>query len=120
MPTAKATLADSIFKNSALQKNQSIVILNSLLEIIKRTLESGGAILITGFGKFTVKKKKPVKEETHKPRNLCNLMPGRWFSSDAPSLKRENQQKERNHRDPGELKRLEPTRGAAVKSAVDS
>ncbi len=64
MPTAKATLADSIFKNSDLQKNQSIVILNSLLEIIKRTLESGGDILITGFGKFTVKKKK-----THKGRN---------------------------------------------------
>ncbi len=73
MPTTKATLADSIFKNSALQKNQSIVILNSLLEIIKRTLESGGDILITGFGKFTVKKKKTRKgrnPQTEKPLQL--------------------------------------------------
>ncbi len=41
MPTTKATLADSIFKTSDLQKNKSIVIVDSLLEIIKSTLESG-------------------------------------------------------------------------------
>ena len=73
MPTAKATLADSIFKNSDLQKNQSIVILNSLLEIIKRTLESGDGILISGFGKFTVKEKKTRKgknPQTEKPLQL--------------------------------------------------
>ena len=55
MPITKATLADSIFKISHLQKNESIVILDSLLEIIKSTLESREDILITGFGKFTVK-----------------------------------------------------------------
>ncbi len=73
MPTAKATLADSIFKNSDLQKNQSIVILNSLLEIIKRTLESGGDILITGFGKFTVKKKKTRKGRNPQTEKLLQL-----------------------------------------------
>jgi nucleoid DNA-binding protein len=56
------------------------------LEIIKSTLESGEDILISGFGKFTVKEKRPVKEETLKQRNLCNLMPGRWLSSDAPQF----------------------------------
>ncbi len=61
MPVTKATLADSIFKNSDLQKNESIVIIDSLLEIIKSTLESGEDILITGFGKFTVKEKKTRK-----------------------------------------------------------
>jgi nucleoid DNA-binding protein len=84
MPVTKATLADSVFKNSDLQKNESIVIIDSLLEIIKSALESGEDILFSGFGKFTVKEKRPVKEETLKPRNLCNLMPGRWLSSDAP------------------------------------
>ncbi len=73
MPTTKATLADSIFNTSDLQKNESIVIVDSLLEIIKSTLESGEDILITGFGKFTVKEKKTRKgrnPQTEKPLQL--------------------------------------------------
>ncbi len=73
MPVTKATLADSIFKTSDLQKNQSIVIVDSLMEIIKSTLESGEDILITGFGKFTVKDKKTRtgrNPQTEKPLQL--------------------------------------------------
>ncbi len=73
MPVTKATLADSIFKNSDLQKNKSIVIIDSLMEIIKKTLESGEDILISGFGKFTVKEKKARKgrnPQTEKPLQL--------------------------------------------------
>ncbi len=73
MPVTKATLADSIFKTSDLQKNESIVILDSLMEIIKSTLESGEDILITGFGKFTVKEKKTRKgrnPQTEEPLQL--------------------------------------------------
>ena len=73
MPTTKATLADSIFKNSDLQKEESIVILESLLEIIKKTLESGEDILISGFGKFSVKEKKTRKgrnPQTEEPLQL--------------------------------------------------
>ncbi len=73
MPITKATLADSVFKKSDLQKNKSIVIIDSLMEIIKSTLESGEDILITGFGKFTVKKKKTRKgrnPQTEKPLQL--------------------------------------------------
>ena len=73
MPATKATLADSIFKTSDLQKNESIVILDSLMEIIKSTLESGEDLLITGFGKFTVKKKRTRtgrNPQTEKPLQL--------------------------------------------------
>ena len=73
MPVTKATLADSIYNNSDLQKNQSIVIIESLLEIIKSTLESGEDILITGFRKFIVKEKKTRKgrnPQTEKPLQL--------------------------------------------------
>ncbi len=73
MPITKATLADSIFKTSDLQKNKSIVIVDSLLEIIKSTLESGEDILITGFGKFTIKEKRTRKgrnPQTEKPLQL--------------------------------------------------
>jgi integration host factor subunit alpha len=73
MPVTKATLADSIYNNSDLPKKESIVIIDSLLEIIKSTLESGEDLLITGFGKFTVKEKKTRKgrnPQTEKPLQL--------------------------------------------------
>ncbi len=39
-------------------KNKSVDIIESLLEIIKSTLEKGEDVLISGFGKFCVKEKK--------------------------------------------------------------
>jgi integration host factor subunit alpha len=42
-------------------KNESIEIVESLLEIIKSTLESGEDVLISGFGKFCVKDKNERK-----------------------------------------------------------
>ena len=38
-------------------KNKSVDIVESLLEIIKKTLANGDDVLISGFGKFCVKKK---------------------------------------------------------------
>jgi integration host factor subunit alpha len=42
-------------------KNDSIETVESLLEIIKSTLESGEDVLISGFGKFCVKDKNERK-----------------------------------------------------------
>jgi integration host factor subunit alpha len=39
-------------------KKKSIETVESLLEIIKDTLESGDDVLVSGFGKFCVKQKK--------------------------------------------------------------
>ena len=58
MSITKAHLADSIHNQLGLPKNQSIQALESILEIIKKTLENGEDVLITGFGKFFVKEKK--------------------------------------------------------------
>ena len=38
-------------------KNKSSIIIESLIEIMKKTLESGEDVLISGFGKFCVKEK---------------------------------------------------------------
>lgn len=40
-------------------KKKSVEIIESLLEIVKSTLENGDDLLISGFGKFCVKEKKP-------------------------------------------------------------
>ena len=57
MTFTKAHLIDSVYNHSNLQKQESLQIVEFLLEIIKRTLASGEDVLITGFGKFTVKEK---------------------------------------------------------------
>lgn len=57
MSLTKADLTDSIHRNLDFSRTRSSELLESLLEIIKRTLESGDNILISGFGKFYVKNK---------------------------------------------------------------
>jgi len=58
MPITKVDIINSIYFNLDLQKQESRIIVESLLEIIKHTLESGEDVLISGFGKFCVKDKK--------------------------------------------------------------
>jgi len=57
MTITKALLTDFVYNHSNFQKKQSIQIVDSLLEIIKRTLSSGEDVMITGFGKFIVNEK---------------------------------------------------------------
>jgi len=57
MTITKALLVDSVYNHSNFQKKQSIQIVDSLLEIIKRTLASGEDVMITGFGKCIVNEK---------------------------------------------------------------
>ena len=57
MTITKANLIDLIYKQSDLKKQESTLTVESLLEIIKHTLESGEDLLVSGFGKFCVKDK---------------------------------------------------------------
>ena len=57
MSLTKANLIDSISKQMTFHRSYSTHIVESFLEIIKHTLESGEDVLISGFGKFSVKDK---------------------------------------------------------------
>ena len=57
MSVTKATIIDSICKHSGCSKTRSIDLIESILETIKKTLESGEDVLVSGFGKFCVKEK---------------------------------------------------------------
>jgi integration host factor subunit alpha len=61
MTLTKAHISNAISDQIGYPKNHSIEIVEILLEIIKKTLESGGDVLISGFGKFCVKEKKERK-----------------------------------------------------------
>ena len=57
MNVTKAHLINHLYRNSSFSKDESSATIESLLEIIKHTLESGENVLISRFGKFIVKEK---------------------------------------------------------------
>ena len=58
MTLTKAQIVDIIHEELPFPKNKSTEVVEGLIEIIKRTLENGEDVLISGFGKFTVKAKR--------------------------------------------------------------
>jgi len=58
MALTKADIVEQMQDRLGFQKNHSIEITETLLEIIKSSLESGDGVLISGFGKFCVNEKK--------------------------------------------------------------
>ena len=72
MTLTKADLVDSIYNQVGLSKTKSIQMVESLLEIIKKTLENGEDVLISGFGKFCVKEKR--KRKGRNPQTREDLM----------------------------------------------
>lgn len=61
MALTKEHIVNSIYNQLDLPKNKSIEVVEALLEIIKKTLESGEDVLISGFGKFCIKEKRQRK-----------------------------------------------------------
>jgi integration host factor subunit alpha len=61
MTVTKDHIINSICTQLDLPKKKAADILESLLELVEKTLESGEDVLISGFGKFCVKKKKERK-----------------------------------------------------------
>ncbi|MFC1877409.1 integration host factor subunit alpha [Thermodesulfobacteriota bacterium] len=57
MTLTKAKLIEEIAESNGFPKKQATDTIESLLELIKSTLESGDDVLISGFGKFCVNEK---------------------------------------------------------------
>jgi len=57
MTLTKANIVEALAEQNGYPKNQSVEMIEILLEIVKRTLESGEDVLVSGFGKFCVKEK---------------------------------------------------------------
>jgi integration host factor subunit alpha len=64
----KADLVDKIHANTGLTRDEAFAYLETILETIKKTLETAETVKITGFGSFVVKEKKS--------RNARNLQTG--------------------------------------------
>ena len=57
MTLTKAQIVDEIPERLGFSRKKSIDVVETLLEILKRTMETGEDVLISGFGKFCVKAK---------------------------------------------------------------
>ena len=60
MTLTKAHIVGEVAEQIGYTKNQSSEMIETLLELIKRSLESGEDVLISRFGKFCVKEKKQI------------------------------------------------------------
>ncbi len=54
----KAHIIDAVAERNGFTRKRSIETVEILLELIKQSIETGGVVLISGFGKFCVKKKR--------------------------------------------------------------
>ena len=57
MALTKAQIVKSIHSQTRFTKDRSFQIVETLLEIIKKTLASGEDVMISGFGRFCVREK---------------------------------------------------------------
>ena len=58
MTLTKGQLIDSVHQRTFMPRSEAVNAVETLLEIIKKTLEDGEDVLISRFGKFCVKEKK--------------------------------------------------------------
>jgi integration host factor subunit alpha len=58
MALTKDDVVKALVKETGCQLNQSVEMIETLLELIKFTLASGEDVLISGFGKFCVNEKR--------------------------------------------------------------
>jgi len=77
MTLTKANIVDVVAKQISYPKNQSSEMIENLLELIKRSLESGEDVLISRFGKFCVKEKHKRRGRNHATGEDMMLEPRR-------------------------------------------
>ena len=61
MTLTKDDLIQTLYDQSGFSKQKARTTVETVFELAKKTLESGDDVLISGFGKFSVKKKAPRK-----------------------------------------------------------
>ena len=72
----KADIAKSIHEQAGISETQAADLLEWVLALLTSTLQQGEPIIITGFGKFTVRKKEP--RTGRNPRTgEATIIPGR-------------------------------------------
>jgi integration host factor subunit alpha len=59
MTLVKQDLIESLYNQAEISKHKSKALVEAVFELIKKAMESGDDVLISGFGKFSARKKSP-------------------------------------------------------------
>jgi len=86
MTLTKAGIAQAISQKTNLGKAQSSQLVDSLFEIIRQTLESGEDVLISGFGKWSVKEKQERRGRNPQTGEPLALAPRKVVRFKCPSV----------------------------------
>ena len=89
MTLTKFNIIKSISQNTDLDKIKSVDTLETLLEIIKFTFESGEDLMISGFGQFEVKDKKQRRSRNPETGNAMILGARRVVTFKCSNMLRE-------------------------------
>ncbi len=89
MALTKAHIIEAVANQIGFPKNHSSEIVESLLEIIKKALESGDDVLVSGFGKFCVKEKRERKGRNPATGDSMMLAPRRVVTFRSSGILRE-------------------------------
>ena len=72
MALTKDQIVNTVYNRLGIPKNKSVEVVETLLEIIKKALENGEDVLISGFGKFCVKEKRQRRGRNPGKRNVAS------------------------------------------------
>ena len=85
----KAEITEAIYRRTNHTKAQSAELVEALFELIKHTLESGEDVLISGFGKFSVRKKQERRGRNPQTGEPIMLTPRKVFTFKGAGVLRE-------------------------------
>jgi integration host factor subunit alpha len=87
MTLTKTQIVENLFARNIFTKGESAQIIETVFELVKQSMENGEDVLITGFGKFTVKDKSQRRgrnPRTGEPIECC----GRPGTQPKPPVKK--------------------------------
>lgn len=89
MSLKKIDLIESVYSNLGIPKKDSISIVESLFEIMRADLSKGNDVMISGFGKWTVKAKKERKGRNPKTGERMTIDARRVITFKASNVLRD-------------------------------
>jgi len=89
MTITKAHIVENLFAKNLFTKGESAQIIETLFELVKQSLQDGDDVLISGFGKFSVKEKHQRQGRNPKTGKPMKLPPRRVVTFHYSSVLKE-------------------------------
>ena len=77
MTLTKAQIVEALFAKNIFTKKESAQVIDTLFELIKKSLQNGEDVLISGFGKFSVREKHQRNGRNPQTGEPMMLSPGK-------------------------------------------